>query len=96
MNQIKAFNTGRSYTKQGQRIAFVEIRREESFGVWFAEVAFVDTDRMINGVYHLAMLNESEPVKASMLLAAYDSTAQRYAMPSTELFDKLDHAAKSI
>lgn len=96
MNQIKAFNTGRPYTKQGQRIAFVEIKREEDFGMWWAEVAFVDTDRMIDGVYHLAMLNENEPVKASMLLAAYDSTAQRYAMPSTELYDQLNQAAKSI
>lgn len=95
MNQIKTFNTGRPYTKQGQRIAFIEISRTQDFGLWTAEVAFVDVDRMIDGVYHLAMISESEQVRPHMLLAAYDSTAQRYSIDQAT-YDKLAQAAKSI
>lgn len=57
MNILK-FNTGRSYTAAGQRIAAAEVAKR---------VYFVDIDRNIDGT-----LQEGVPLNAREVLKAYD------------------------
>lgn len=82
---MERFNTGRSYTEEGQRIAFEVIEREsDAYGYawrweWRGEdtprdeaktlVMFADLDRGIQGVVQLSTVNERT------VLHAYDHGA---------------------
>lgn len=89
--RIHAFNTGRGYTPQGQRIAWQIIK----VALGAIDVAFVDADRQIDGVVTLEGI---EPTNARVL-AAYDRggyTPFRYTPRDQGLYDSLLVAANRL
>ena len=76
MTNILVWNTGRKYSKSGQRIAAT---------IHDDKVYFVDQDRMISGV-----LRELVPLTQSAVMDAYDHN--RYDMAFTPIFKQLHDA----
>lgn len=75
---IHAFNTGRTYTAQGQRIAYVEISRTtDEVNTAVVEVAFFDADRQVDGVLTLWLFDFEVPSDYAVL-NAYDQGGYRY------------------
>lgn len=79
MNEIYTFNTGRQYSAANQRMAFTVIRSEPSKDledVNFLTVAFVDFDRMIEGVVEVGTTQEVPSVSA--IMCEYDRGGYGY------------------
>lgn len=69
---IKTFNTGRQYTPEGQRIAYVIVKRVEVDGNFVANyVFFVDADRDVDGVV-IIHGHEADEITKQQVLKAYD------------------------
>ena len=88
---IHAFNTGRGYTPQGQRIAWQIVK----VAIGEIDVAFVDADRQIDGVVTLEGL---EPTN-QRVLAAYDHGDYkpfRFTPRDAGLYDSLLEAANGL
>lgn len=91
---IHAFQTGRQYTAQGQRIAYVEVgRNTDDFGA-LVEVAFYDIDRGIDGRLKV-WASTGEVVTNAAVLQSYDLCAYVWN-PDYALKDRLHHAALAL
>lgn len=88
---IKVFNTGRQYTAEGQRIAWMEIAREVGGGKL---VAFYDGDRHVSNVVRIPAWCQDEQAE---VLKQYDECnyIRSYILPG-ELEDELRAKAKAF
>jgi len=91
---IRAFNTGRTYTAHGQRIAYAEISRDDHPHIPIAEVVFYDVDRHIDGQIKVVAFPH-EPVNDHALLQAYDHGGYVYSA-DRELLAQLKAAAEAL
>ena len=70
--KIHAFNSHRTYTSKGQRIAWAELpRMSTELGISAIHVAFYDVDRMVDGELLLLGAPSAE-VTNTLLLQHYD------------------------
>jgi hypothetical protein len=91
---IRAFNTGRTYTAKGQRIAYAEISRDDDPHLPLATVVFVDVDRHIDGLINVPAY-PNEPVSNRALLHAYDHGGYVYSADRA-LLAQLKAAAEAL
>jgi len=91
---IQAFNTGRTYTREGQRIAYTVVSRDADDFLQLATVAFYDVDRMVDGVLTIAVDPEAA-VKDRDVLNAYDRGGYGY-IADYALRDQLKTAAAAV
>lgn len=86
MTTIRSFNSGRLYSREGQRIAYSETIVDDML----SEVVFCDVDRGITGVFTLV-----RPVTHERVLSAYDHGGYGYCSDYA-LRDRLTAAAKAV
>ena len=88
---IKVFNTGRQYTAEGQRIAWMEIAREVGGGKL---VAFYDGDRHVSNVVRIPAWCQDEQAE---VLKQYDECnyIRSYILPG-QLEDELRAKAQAF
>jgi len=92
--KIHAFNTGRTYTREGQRIAYTETGRDADEFLQLATVAFYDVDRMVDGLLTVAV-DAGAPVTDRAVLSAYDHGGYGY-IADYALRDQLKAAAAAV
>lgn len=61
--RIQTFNTGRTYTDHGQRIAFTQIDNH---------CIFVDVDRGLDGHFEVDFFGIGDPATQAMVMSRYD------------------------
>ena len=78
-NEIHAFQTGRRYRKEGQRIAWQIFTSEtDEDGCIIYVISFADADRNIDGVVRIKVGHSDIPLRNSDILDAYDSGGYGY------------------
>lgn len=91
---IRAFNTGRTYTAKGQRIAYAEVSRDDDPHIPIARVVFYDVDRHIDGLVHIPVF-PGEAINDRALLHAYDHGGYVYS-DDRALLAQLKAAAEAL
>lgn len=92
--KIQAFQTGRTYAREGQRIAYAETTRDADEFLQLATVVFYDVDRGIDGQLTIAVA-AGDPVTDRDVLNAYDRGGYSYSADRA-LVQDLKTAARAV
>jgi len=96
---IHVFNTGRQYTRAGQRIAWAILSKEQDEDFPFVttyDIVFSDLDRMIWGRMEVPIWDGDLPNMNEEILRHYDGLAYQWDPLADELNDQLREAARKL